>query len=303
MPFTAAANDGGRSGTAPARTASRGERREESHVGKANDPHPDVRSRHGHGRGTGRGPLRAGHRRSHDDPEHFGTHRATTTIPKHVGTHARAATPRTLTGIKAEAAAAVTTRVHTLNLAVASIGREKGLGDGLAPLRAYLGAAIQPLQQQGRIVAADTTVAGAQREYEDVFSGFRVYHLLLPAASLAARADRVAETGVPALKAAAAKAQAAVHPQNQVTVGPLVEDLNRQIAAASSATRGLASTVLAYTPAQWNADDSLLSTASTSVTTAEGAIRQGRADVVQIRQDLRRTVHGGRARPLHHDHR
>ena len=236
-------------------------------------------------------------------PTHAGTHSRTTTIPKHVGTHADAATPRTLAEIKAEAAAAVATRVHTLNTAVASIGEEKGLGDGLAPLRSYLGADVQPLLQQGRVVAADTTVAQAQKDYEDLFSGFRVYHLLLPAASLAARADRVAESDVPALKKAAAKAQAALRPQNQATVGPHVEDLNRQIAAADSATRGLASTVLAYTPAQWNADDRLLSTATTSVTSAESAIRQGRADVVHIRQDLHSAVKGGRARPFHHDHR
>ena len=223
-----------------------------------------------------------------------------TTVPKHVGTHAGAATTPTLAGVQAEAAAAVTARTKTLDRAVAATSAAKHLGDGREALRAYLGADLQPLLQQGRTVATDTTVTQAQRDYEGIFAGFRVYHLVLPAARLAARADRITQSGVPALKAAAARAQTAVAPQKEATVEPLLEDLNRQIGAATSATQGLASTVLAYTPAQWNADYSLLSTASSSLSTAEGAIRQGRADVVQIRQDLHGVVHGGRPQRPHH---
>jgi hypothetical protein len=234
-----------------------------------------------------------------------------TTVPKHVGTHAGPMTTPTLAGIQAEAAAAVTARTKTLDKAVAATGAAKHLGDGGDALSAYLGADLQPLIQQGRTVAADSTVTQAQQDYTDIFTGFRVYHLVLPAARLAARADRITQTDVPALTAAAAKAQTAVNSHKQTAVEarrtakvePLLEDLNGQIGSATSATQGLASTVLAYTPAQWNADYSLLSTASSSLSTAEHAIRRARDDVVQIRQDLHGVVHGGRPQRPHHDHR
>ena len=223
------------------------------------------------------------------------------TLTKHPGTHAAPATPPTLTGTKADAAAAVEKRITSLDAAASRTGAAKDLGSGQAALSAYLGTDIQPLLQQGRTVAADDTVAQAQTDYLDIFVNFRVYRLVLPAAAIARQADRVANTEVPALTAAAAKAQGAINHRNQATIEPLVQDLDHQIAAASTATQGLAATVLAYTPAQWNADYSLLSPATSSITTANVAIHRAQADVVQIRQDLHHVVHGGRAKALHLD--
>jgi hypothetical protein len=227
----------------------------------------------------------------------------TTLPPKHIGTHSGPASTPTLPGIRSEAAAAVTSRVHVLDVALAHIDAEKDLGAGRAPLHAYLRAVRQRLQRQGRVVAADSDVAQAQRDFVDVFSGFRVYHLVLPAVSLAVRADRITGTDVPALNSGASKAQGAENHRNNAAVDVLVQDLDRQVAAATSAAQGVAATVLAYTPAQWNANNSLLSAASSAVSTAEGAIRQGRSDVEHIRQDVRGAVSGGRSKPLHHHHR
>ncbi len=222
-------------------------------------------------------------------------------LSKHVGTHAAAAATPTLTGVQAEAAAAVKQRIASLDAAVSRVGATTDLGSGQSTLSAYLGTDIQPLLQQGRTVAADSDVVQAQKDYQDIFSGFRVYRLVIPAAAIAGQADRVANTEVPGLTAAAAKAQGAVNSRNEATIEPLVQDIDHQIAAASTATQGLAATVLAYTPAQWNADYSLLSPAASSVTTANAAIHRAQADVVQIRQDLHHVVHGARAKALHLD--
>jgi hypothetical protein len=228
------------------------------------------------------------------------TAKSTTTLPtKHTGSHARASTVRSLSTIKTEAADAVSNRVRILNSAMARIDNEKDLGAGRAALRTYLSADAQRLRQQGHVVASDTTGAQAQQDFVDIFSGFRVYRLVLPSASLVVRADRVTQTGLPALKAAAAKVQAASDSRNRATIEPLLADLDHQIAAASTATQGLAATVLAYTPAQWNADNGVLDAASSSVSTAERAIRQGRSDVQHIRQDLHGVGPGGGANPLH----
>ncbi len=223
-------------------------------------------------------------------------------LSKHVGTHAAAAATPTLTGMQAEAAAAVKQRIASLDAAVSRVGATTtDLGSGQSTLSAYLGTDIQPLVQQGRTVAADTNVVQAQKDYQDIFSGFRIYRLVIPAAAIAGQADRIANTEVPGLTAAAAKAQAAVNSRNKATIEPLLQDLGHQIAAASTATQGLAATVLAYTPAQWNADYSLLSPAASSVVTANVAIHQAQADVVQIRHDLHHAVHGARAKALHLD--
>jgi hypothetical protein len=224
----------------------------------------------------------------------------TTVAQQNTGSKGSATTTHSLTGIRARASSAVTHRVRMLETAAAHVDAERDLGDGRAQLSAYLKADIPRLQQQEHVVAVDTVVAQAQRDYADIYSGFRVFRLVLPAASLAARADRVTKD-VPALKAAATKAQAAAHAQNQATVEPLVADLQRQIATATSAADGLAATVLAYTPAQLNANSGLLSPATSTISTAEGAIRTGRADVQHIRQDLHAAPGGGRAKPfLHH---
>jgi hypothetical protein len=85
----------------------------------------------------------------------------------------------------------------------------------------------------------------------------------------------------------AAKAQAHVTPANQATLQPLIDDLNSQITTASNAANGLAATVLAFTPARWNANNALLAPAKSSDQAAASALQKGRTDLAQIRQDLR----------------
>ena len=45
--------------------------------------------------------------------------------------------------------------------------------------------------------------------------------------------------------------------------------------------------MLAFTPAQWNADNALLNAPRSSDQTATGALEKGRADITQIVQDLK----------------
>ena len=68
-------------------------------------------------------------------------------------------------------------------------------------------------------------------------------------------------------------------PANQATLQPLIDDLNSQISTATNATNGLAATVLAFTPAQWNANNALLAASRSSDQAAAGALQKGRADV------------------------
>ncbi len=203
------------------------------------------------------------------------------------GNSAPDAVPATLAGIQAKATTDITDRVNDLNSAIGKVNGSTGLGSGQGTLDAYLGTDISPLQQLNQTIQGDSTATQAAKDFSTIFADYRVYVLVLPASRIAAGADHATTTAIPALTADSSKAQALVNPQNQAQLEPLIDDLNAQISTASNATNGLAATVLAFTPAQWNADHDLLATATSSEQTADGALQKGRADVQQIRQLLK----------------
>jgi len=209
------------------------------------------------------------------------------TPPRSAGNGGSNAVPTTLVGIKAKAATDITDRVNALNAEIAKVNGAKGLGSDQGTLVSYLGADISPLQQLDQKIQGDPTVQEAAADFKTIFSNFRVYLLVLPASRIAADADRVTTTAIPALTSDAAKAQAHVNPTNQAELQPLIADLNSQIGTATNASNGLAATVLANTPAQWNADSGLLGPSKASDQAAVGAVEKGRSDVRQIVEDLK----------------
>jgi hypothetical protein len=97
------------------------------------------------------------------------------------------------------------------------------------------------------------------------------------------------------LTAATTKAQQHVNPGNQAVLQPLIDDLNAQVATASGASNGLAATVLADTPARWNADHGLLSPAHGADQTTDAALDKGRDHARAIGSVLRGPAVAGRA--------
>ena len=209
------------------------------------------------------------------------------TAPGSAGNGGSNAVPTTLAGIKAQAATDITDRVDALNAEIAKVNGAKGLGSDQGTLVSYLGTDIAPLQQLDEKIQGDPTVQEAAADFKTIFTDFRVYVLVLPASRIAADADRITTTAIPALTSDAAKAQAHVDPTNQAELQPLIADLDGQIGTATNASNGLAATVLAYTPAQWNADNGLLGPSKDSDQAAVGAVQKGRSDVRQIVQDLK----------------
>ena len=209
------------------------------------------------------------------------------------GNSGSSAVPATLDGIRAKAHTDITDRVDDLNAAIAKVNAAKGLGSGRATLVVYLGTDIAPLQQLDQKIQGDTTVKQAAQDFSVIFTGYRVHVLVLPAARIAGDADRATSTAIPDLTAVSARAQQHVNPRNQESLEPLINDLNAQIATATGATNGLAATVLAFTPAQWNANNDLLSQAKSSDQTTDSALQKGRTDVQDIRQVLRGATTSG----------
>ena len=218
------------------------------------------------------------------------------------------AAPTTLAGIKTRAATDISDRVNKLNSAIAKVNGAKELGAGQGTLVSYLGADIVPLQQLNQKIQGDTTMAQAAQDFGSIFNGYRVYVLVLPAARITAVTDSATTSAIPNLTSDEAKAQAQVNPGNQAQLQPLIDDLNSQIGTATNATNGLAATVLAFTPAQWNADYDLLAASRSSDQAAIDALQKGRSDVRQIVQDLKGSAtsgtsgHADSTSDLDHDH-
>lgn len=192
-----------------------------------------------------------------------------------------------LAAIQAKAAAAVSKRVSALNAAVSRVEADSRIGPGAAALTAYLQKDVPALQQLGQKIAADPTAAAARADARTILTDYRVRVLVLPAARLAAIADRIGNTTVARLNTAATKAATYENAGNQATLAPLLSDLNGLIGSITSSTSGIASTALGYTPAQWNADHSVLAASKSAVRAARSDIQKARSDLRQIRAAVR----------------
>jgi hypothetical protein len=244
---------------------------------------------------------------SHSTTSHSTTSHPTTSHP--TTAHVRKDQPDTLSGIKASAHSAITKRINSLHAADTSATKAKTLGSDQGTLVSHLGADVAPLQQLDQKIQGDTTQTQAANDSGTIYTGFRVYRLVLPASRIAAAADRDTATTIPTLSADVKKAQGYVNSGNTARLQPLIDDLNTQIAAATKATNGLAAAVLAYTPAQVNANPNLLKPATASDKTARNTLKKARSDVKQIRKLLKSegTTHtglkgAGQKHSKHHHH-
>ncbi len=145
------------------------------------------------------------------------------------------AVPATLDGIKDKANTDVTNRVNDLNAAVAKVNAAKGLGSGQATLVTYLGTDISPLQQLNQKIQGDATVKQAAEDFSTIFTGYRVYVLVLPDRR---RSRPGHQHRHPEVHRGLLEGQGLVNPQNQGQLQPLIDDLNSQISVATNATTG-----------------------------------------------------------------
>jgi hypothetical protein len=208
-----------------------------------------------------------------------------------------AASPASLSTVQAIAGAAITLRVNDLNAAISTATSAKQLGSSMPTLVSYLQADIAPLQAlQGRI-AGDTSVAAARADAVTIFTNYRVLALVLPAAHLAGISDGMDLTVIPNLTSLSAKATSYVNASNQAVLQPLIDDMNTQIGAATTASAGVAATVLAYAPSQWNSNHDLLAPSRGSVQASVKDITTARSDANRIRDALKAAKASSRATP------
>jgi hypothetical protein len=180
------------------------------------------------------------------------------------------------------AEAAITARLTDLSARVTLINSSPALTAGdKSALLSEITSTTSGLQTLATTIANETSVAAFRTEVAGIYSNFRVYALVLPQVHLVRATDELATVVVPALQkveqalqARAAGVAAAVAPLN---------DLAAQIAAIQTDTGGLSATLLAVTPAQWNASHTVLSGPRQKLEAARKAAGQALDDVKAVR--------------------
>jgi hypothetical protein len=190
---------------------------------------------------------------------------AASTVPLFVGNWQ-------LQKIKARAATWVTERTRSLDAAMAAVQSYSFLGADGTTLTSDMQADVTGLEALNQKIQSDTTVAEARADALDIFTQFRVYSFMLPVVSYVVATDRVDNVYIPDLNSDISYLQGQENSSNQGVIGPLVAGMQSEVQAATSATSGLASQLLSYTPADWDANHGLLGPARSSVLTAERAV-------------------------------
>jgi hypothetical protein len=188
----------------------------------------------------------------------------------------------TLAQIQAAASTATSERISSLKTAIGKLDANTSLTSGdRATVLATFNADVTAMGSLESKIAADTTVATALSDYHDIFTGYRVYAVALPQAFEAAAGDRLTATAIPKLQSAHDKlaADLAAHPTKWTdAMKAQLNDMQSKISDASGHANGLAGHALAVTPAQYNADKTVITSIRGDLKTAAGDTKAAAAD-------------------------
>ena len=168
-----------------------------------------------------------------------------------------------LAAIKAKAAAAISVRETAVSQAVTAVTNNPYLSStDRTTLLGVFSADQSGLDALASVIQADTTVIQAGSDYRSIFTTFRVFALLLPQARFAESGDDLTGTVLPRLTNAQSTLEALLtgpdSGKNTPPVQAAMADLATQINSITAETSGLSSTVLAFTPDQYNANPAIL---------------------------------------------
>ena len=189
----------------------------------------------------------------------------------------------TLAKIQAAAKAAIDQRLTSLNQVITVLNGTTWLGSDQATLVGKAQGDLAALTALEATIEADTTVQQAKTDAQTIFTGFRVYALVVPVDRMVVAADGITNSVVPKLTALETKWAGL----NDQSIATLLADMQAQTQAANTAVSGLAATLEGYVPAQWNADHTLLSGPRSTLGTARQDLAKARQDAKQIVEILR----------------
>ncbi len=196
-----------------------------------------------------------------------------------------------LIAIQAAAASAISERLASLNTAIAAVSSNTILTPAdKTTLGTRLTNDLSGLTALGQTIASDTTAKQAAVDSHQVFAQYRVYALMLPQVRYAEAADDLSGGVLPKLQNAdsllAALFAGADATKSSAASQAAMSDLASKISAIESSTQGLSMTVLALTPAQYDANHALLSDPRAELATVRADAKAARADIVTARKAL-----------------
>jgi len=194
---------------------------------------------------------------------------------------------RGLAAIQAKAAADIAARVASLDKAIPAVTANSVItaADKTA-LLATLNTDLSGLSALGKAIAGETTAKQAATDAQTIFTSYRVYALALPQVRYGEAADDLTGGVLPKLTDAQSKLAALLAgpdaSKDTAAVQAAMTDLASKITAARTATTGMSATVLAYTPAQYDANPHLLDAARQKLTSAQADVKAARADLQTV---------------------
>jgi hypothetical protein len=217
-----------------------------------------------------------------------------TTSPPATGGPTSAASPTadpgaTLAQIKQRGAAAIATREAALPQMAADVSDSLGItAADKATLLGQIQADESGLNALNATIQADTTVAAARADVEDIVTDYYVFALEAPKVHLVIAGD--AENSVESLLAGAMpEIQAAINASNsseKAAAQAAFDDCTAKLAAAHEASSGVSAEVIDLQPSGYPGNKSTLEAAHTAVTTARSDLQDCRQDLTSIRKDL-----------------
>jgi hypothetical protein len=204
-----------------------------------------------------------------------------------------------LAWIKNDSARLIANRVKSQETAINVVQGKSYLSTDGTTMVSGMQAVITSLQALGTKIAGDPTVSQALEDRALIFTQYRVYLLVLPIVNDVIRIDYIDNVTLPTLNAAITQLKSDENSYNEGVIGPLVTDMTDQVQIATSATSGLSAQLLAFTPAEWDANHGLLSNAGTDIRITNRALEVANKDLQEADRYLRRGTPGRRG---HHGH-
>ena len=207
-----------------------------------------------------------------------------------VGQRRAAAGQATLEGIKTRSAAEIARRQGALSAQLILVtGKSPSLSDAdRSALTTLIKNDQAGLQALGSKIAADTDLATAKADHQKIYTEYRVYALVIPQIRLVRANDALINVALPRLTDARSRLQSALTKAGKTDeASATMADLQTQIDLIRANSSGLSAQLLALTPAQWNADRSVLSGPRTTLQSSHAALEKARADIVAVRAMLK----------------
>ncbi len=197
-----------------------------------------------------------------------------------------------LAAAKARCVEAITVRHREIATLNGLAGSAASLTDAHeATIHSFLSAADSGLTALQATIEADTDPAALRAHCESIATDYRIFALRSPQVHLAIGGDKAAaaitkSAGIVTRLENAIEAAAAAGEDVTAATAALA-DMKAKLADASAVLSGVVDTELGFTPADWNANHSVLAPTTAALRTVKGDLQAAVADARAIIADLK----------------